>query len=112
MIKVYVASPYSIGDTEENVYRNMEAGDMLIQEGFYPFIPLLMHFQDKEFPKTYDYWLDYCLEWLYCCDAVLRLDGESKGADLEVQEALNAEIPVFYNIIDLMLWANGDSSEF
>jgi len=42
------------------------------------------------------------LEWLAKCDAVLRLPGESKGADIEKDYALSLGIPVFFSIDDLL----------
>lgn len=35
------------------------------------------------------------------CDAVLRLEGESKGADNDVKIAHERGIPVYYNIEDI-----------
>jgi hypothetical protein len=40
-------------------------------------------------------------EWLKCCDAVLRLPGESTGADREVALAKELGIPVYYSIADI-----------
>ena len=41
------------------------------------------------------------LPWVSVADAVLRLPGESLGADLEVARAEEAGIPVFRSIADL-----------
>lgn len=35
------------------------------------------------------------------CDAVLRIQGESKGADKDVEIAKNKGIPVYYNLDDI-----------
>ena len=40
------------------------------------------------------------------CDAVLRLPGESKGADNEVRVAKANKIPVFYSIDALTQYKN------
>jgi hypothetical protein len=41
------------------------------------------------------------------CDCVLRLPGESSGADAEISLAQEHDIPVFYSIEDVTNWANG-----
>jgi hypothetical protein len=48
-------------------------------------------------------------EWVLVCDAVLRLSGESKGADIECTLARKHGIPVFaeddgYGFGDLVKW--------
>ena len=45
------------------------------------------------------------LEWVSCSDAVLRLPGESAGADREVQHAKSLNIPVYYSIEEAKLFA-------
>ncbi len=40
--------------------------------------------------------------WLESCDVVLRLDGESSGADREVEHAKNKGIKVVYSFIELI----------
>ena len=41
MIKVYIASPYTIGDKLQNIERQMEAANTLINLGFAVYVPLL-----------------------------------------------------------------------
>jgi len=105
MIKVYIASKYSDGDKQQNVYLHLEAAHRLIDLGFSVFAPLLSHYIDLYFPKSYDVWMNHDLEWLPVCDCLLRLDGESPGADIEVKEAEKLGIPVFYDIKSLEEWA-------
>ena len=102
MIKVYVASQYTIGSEGENVRVSLDVGNRLINEGFAPFCPLLSHFQHMIFPQGYDTWLTLDIEWLSVCDCLLRLPGESKGADIEVEYAREHMIPVFYTIEQLI----------
>lgn len=54
-------------------------------------------------------WLAVDLAWVAVSDAVLRLPGESTGADIEMAEALRLGIPVFTSIPDLLgtAWAFG-----
>lgn len=102
MRKVYVASAYSIGDPSANVRRQIDAGEELINAGFYPYLPLLSHYQHEIHPHSYETWVRLDNAWIECCDALLRLPGESKGADEEVRLAGELGIPVFYSIKELI----------
>ena len=101
---VYIASPYRIGDKLTNVRASLEIANILMDKGFIPYAPLLNHFQDEIFPRSEKDWLEFDLRWLYKCDALLRLHGESKGADEEVLSASHVGMPVFYSIEDLVKW--------
>lgn len=101
MVKVYIASPYSIGNKEENVIKAMIACNELINQGFAPYSPLLWHFQNLHFPQPEKKWLEIDIEYLKTCHKVLRLSGESKGADLECEIAKAEGIPVYYDIKSL-----------
>lgn len=96
--KIYIASPYTIGDVGANVKRSMDSANELINMGYAPYCPLLCHFLHMNNPQDYDVWMDVGLTWLVQCDAVLRLEGESKGADTEVNVAKDHNIPVYYSI--------------
>ena len=98
MIKVYIASPYTLGDVAVNVKRQMDAADELIDSGFAPFVPLYSHFQHMAHPRPYSEWIRLDMEWLSCCDCLLRLDGISKGADDEVKFAEELGLPVFHTV--------------
>jgi hypothetical protein len=93
--KIYVASPYSIGNRKENVKRSILACEQLWALGLVPYCPLLSHYWDKIAPHTWEDWMRFDLEWLSVCDGVYWLYGESKGAEREVDFADNAWIPVF-----------------
>lgn len=101
-IKVYIASPYTIGDKETNVRRQIDAWKQLKDLGFCPYAPLLNHYIDLVHKYPEQVWYDYDLEWLEACDVVLRLDGESKGADMEELFAQSNLIPVYHSIDELV----------
>lgn len=101
MKRVYIASPYTLGDVAVNVRRQMECADALIDLGFAPFVPLYSHFQHMYSPKNWDVWLEQDLEWVKVCNVLLRLSGESAGADIEVKTAKENNIPVVYSIEEL-----------
>lgn len=101
-IKVYIASPYSKGDVAINVRRQIDAADELMNNGFAPFWPVHSHFHHLVHPRPYQDWIDVDLTWIDVCDCLLRLDGESPGADGEVARANELGIPVFYSIEELL----------
>jgi hypothetical protein len=97
-LRVYVAGPISSG-LFEGIHRGIEMGRQMFLDGLAPFIP---HF-DAFFFLPDGHWnsyLEYDLEFVSVCDAVYRLKGESKGADLECRVATELGIPVFYESDD------------
>ena len=98
MIKVFISSPYSIGDPVVNVRNQIDAADELIECGYAPYVPLLSHFQHLVHPQAYRTWMALDHEWLIVCDCLLRLPGISDGADREVEQARTMGIPVFSTI--------------
>lgn len=101
MIKVYIASPYTIGDPQENVDRQRHYANILIDHGFAPFWPLSSHYLHELIERDYETWMELDIEWLLQCDCVLRLPGESSGADREVEIAIDNNIPVYEDILEL-----------
>ena len=102
MKRVYIAGRYSGGDVARNVRVAMKNADLLIQMGFAPYVPHLCHFLHLIAPHDYEVWMAIGLAWLRQCDEILRLPGESPGADREVEVARILEIPVFYSIDKLV----------
>ena len=102
MIKVYIASPYTNGDTAVNVKTQIDTFIDLLDNGYLPFAPLLTHFVHMAHPRPYDYWTAYDDEWLKMCDVLLRLPGKSEGADREVGLAKSLGIPVVRSLPELM----------
>jgi hypothetical protein len=97
---VYVASPYTKGDVAVNVRINIEAADELARAGLIPFVPLLYHFWHRIIPHQYDFWTSLDLGWLERCDAIVRLPGESSGADAEVKRAVELGLPVYFSVAE------------
>lgn len=100
MIKIYIASAYTLGDVAINVKNQLDIADKLMNNGFAPFVPLFSHFQHMAHPRHYTDWIKLDLEWIESCDCVLRLEGESTGADGEVEYAKKLGIPVFFATIE------------
>jgi hypothetical protein len=96
--KIYVAGPYTKGDVAENVHKAFKAANDLADLGFAPFVPHSTHFWHLMFQRPYEFWLELDNQFLPFCDAVLRLPGESNGADKEVALAQKLGLPVFHDI--------------
>ena len=57
-MKVFISSPYTLGDKEENVEVSLNVANSLMDMGLTPFAPLLNHYQDLLFPRTEKDWLE------------------------------------------------------
>ena len=97
MIHVFIAGPYA-GDQAINVRHAIVAADKLWYYGYIPYIPHITHFWDLVSPHDRPEWLELHANWLRRCDALLRLTGQSEGADLEVDLAHTLDIPVFTSV--------------
>lgn len=98
-IKPYLAGPITLPCPLLNAKHGIGVADELIERGFIPFVPhLSVLWQMCGKTKTHDQWLDYDFHWVDACDCLLRLPGESKGADREVEYANKIGKPVFYSI--------------
>ena len=98
MTKIYIASPYTKGDPAINVKIQMDCANRLMDLGFSPYVPLLCHFLHMANPRPYKDWMELDLDWIRVCDYLLRLPGESPGADREVEFAKSLNIPVVYSL--------------
>lgn len=105
-MKVYIAGPYTKGDVAINVRNAILIADAVYQLGYHPYIPHLTHFWHMLCPKEYEQWLAVDLIWLRECDVVLRVPGESNGADKEVEAALEMGMLVFYSLEELKEYAS------
>lgn len=98
-LRVYVAGPIDgSGKHISNLRRALDAGTQLMAAGFDPFIPHLNLIwalvQEDATPGAR--WQEWDDNWLSCCDALYRLQGESPGSDHEVRLAYELNIPVFF----------------
>jgi hypothetical protein len=109
MLKVYIAGPYAKGDVAVNVKNAIDAADRLIEIRCVPFVPHLFHFWHILSPHEYDVWMNLDMEWLRQCDVVLRLSGDSEGADKEVQLAKQLGKHVYTSVESLIKVISGDN---
>lgn len=106
-MRVYVAGPlYSSGHWAQNIQNAVLCAATLMKHGHAPYVPHLSHFANDmvSFPEAR--WLELDKEWLLQCQAMIRLPGSSKGADLEHNWAEEAKIPVFKSVEDFLAWAD------
>lgn len=122
--RVYIAGPISKGDLAGNIQRASDAFEALALAGLAPFCPHWSCFSGRvqvtpggsvyavagAQPNRLAHanWLAVDLAWVRESHAVLRLPGESTGADLEVAEARAWRIPVFVSVADVVAWSRGE----
>lgn len=104
-MKVYVAGPYTLGDVAANVRTAILAGSVLLDAGHEPYIPHLSHFIHLLAPRPYETWIRLDNAFLPHCDALVRLEGESRGGDAEVDLARKHGIPVYHSVGEFLLKA-------
>lgn len=109
--RLYIAGPYSAGDPMANIRRALEAADEALARGWLPFVPHLSGFWHFHSPKPWEDWVRMDLAWLEVCDALLRLAGESPGADIEVKYARELGLPVYAGLADLPVADEPGASE-
>lgn len=122
--RVYIAGPLSRGDLCANINQATVAFVALAKAGCAPFCP---HWSVYSKPcesggydgavvrctgtvqgnpaMNYEEWMAVDLPWVAASDALLRLPGESTGADLEEACARENGIPVFHSVADVVRWA-------
>src|SRR5262245_27076743 len=99
--RVYVAGPITgSGNLLVNVHVAVRAGTTLLKRGYAPYVPHLSCYWEMmagdEF--TYEDWLALDIAYLDTCDALLRLDGKSSGADREVARAIEKGLRVYHSL--------------
>lgn len=90
---VYIAGPITGGKLGhiqvQPVVEAIQLYYSLIEGGFVPICPQLSVLADFTDPGrlTYEQWLELDFRYIDLCDAVIRVPGESPGADREVEYA-------------------------
>jgi len=103
---VYVAGPITVPEPMENTHRALAIGAQLLDSGHVvPFVPHLTCLWNIVTPRPYEEWMHFDFDMIHHCDALLRIPGESNGADREAALADELDIPVFYEVDDVIDWA-------
>lgn len=92
---VYIAGPYTKPDKQKNTESALQAANCVLGIGGIPYVPHLTHYWEQYTSKPYRAWLALDFAWLAKCDVLLRLVGDSGGADMEEAFALGAGLHVF-----------------
>jgi hypothetical protein len=113
---IYISGPYSKpeGEQEKNVRIAITIADDIQREtGLVPFIPHLCHYweQHSKSQRKWEDWMNMDFTYLDKCDCLFRIEGESKGADLEVDYAKRMRIPVFNKIPEIGLHFNNEQNK-
>jgi hypothetical protein len=108
---IYVAGPYS-ADPIAGTRDAVRAAATLNRSGaVFALCPHTSLLADLVEPMPYDHWIALDLELVERCDAVLRVPGESPGADREVELARSLGMPVFTSAEDAIAWGEGFGEE-
>ena len=100
-MKIYIAGPYTKPDPQKNVDEAIDAAERVAALGHVPYIPHLIHYWELRHPHAWRFWMDIDLVWLRTCDALLRIPGESAGADEEVAAARARGMTVYTSVYDI-----------
>ena len=102
----YIAGPYTVPDPIENIHDAVLIAEELQHSGWVTcVVPHLNFGWHMICPHPADYWYIYDLAFLARCDCLLRIPGDSVGADKEVEFAEERGIPVFHKVVDVVAWA-------
>ncbi|MCA8922323.1 MAG: DUF4406 domain-containing protein [Planctomycetes bacterium] len=102
--RIYVAGPMSKGDPLGHVRAAIDAGAWIAAAGAAPMLPQLCVLWQLLSPMSHGAWMEIDLAWVEVADAVLRLPGESVGAELEVELAHERGIPVLTTMRQALEW--------
>lgn len=99
--RIYISGPITKGSREDNFDQADEMNRKLIEAGFAPLNPMFSMFSRYAFDIEHSAWMEVDLAWIECADAVIRLPGESVGADIETSHAEKLGIPVVKSVEEL-----------
>ncbi len=99
---VYIAGPITKG----NQFANVRAALLVAKEcrdlGFFCYVPHRSALDEIACgAEDYEVWMQEDFGWISRCDALLRIPGESSGADREVVHARENNIPVFFSVEEM-----------
>jgi len=109
--RVYISGPITKGDRDANFQQAADVHRELMAAGFAVFNPMLSMKFPGAFDIHHDTWVASDLPWVAAADAVLRLPGESRGADIECEHASIHGVPVFYDAADLRRFFSESQSQ-
>ena len=109
--RIYISGPITMGNRKHNFKQAAIAQVVLIKHGMAVFNPMLSMRLPGAFKISHKEWLDNDLPWVESSDAVLRLKGESVGADMENAHAREHGVPVFTSRASLIRYFSKQTVE-
>lgn len=103
----YVAGPYTRPDPVLNTRDAGLAADQVLKLGAVALVPHLSLLHHAISPRPYEDWIRIAMQMLSRCDVVLRIPGESPGADREVALARELRLTVVTSLAGLEAWLRG-----
>lgn len=104
--RIYISCPITLGNRNLNYFQAVDVEELLMMHNFAPLNPahtMVVPFAwNGRFSETD--WLERWFAWIETADAVLRLPGESCGANKECEYANSIGIPVVYSLPELLAW--------
>jgi len=101
---IYIAGPLSGPDQDHNVRQAVLTAEVCRRRGHVPIVPHLSVLWNMMMgsPIPWQEWIDYDLNLMRAVQrggwgGLIRLRGDSPGADLEVEEATRLGIPIWCN---------------
>lgn len=105
--RIYIAGKYSdssLIQALDNIRNGINAGNKIAISGYAPYIPFL-DFQQRILDSrvTLEMYYKASMAWLEVSDAVFVLpySEHSKGTQMEIQKAIEFEIPIFYDLKEI-----------
>lgn len=84
---IYLSGPITKPDPNANANAAIRIADALVEAGFTPIVPQLSVLWQTVQPHDWQWWIDYDLRIVESCDLIVRIPGESRGADFEMSHA-------------------------
>ena len=106
---IYIAGPISNGETVDredwmpNIVKACEVGAKIIELGHNPIVPHLAYYLEEHSGVEFSYedWMRVDFGLIRASDALLRMEGESRGADREVTYARQIGRQVFRGLDEI-----------
>lgn len=92
---LYVAGPYTRPDPVINTHGACKFATAIYEAGLWtPMVPHITLVWHAITPRPINFWYALDLAHMSRCDAIVRLPGDSTGADAEVAYAREIDLPI------------------
>lgn len=99
---VYISGPITKGNKNHNIFQAMEAHQRLLLLRFSVIDPMPSMLYPFNNEIEHQAWLENDLPHVRVASAVLRLPGESLGAEMECLYAEQCGVPIYHSIEELL----------